>query len=159
MTCHDKGIQPFTSAFKAQLVPGGLIDLGISDKKDPITLRTFIRRTFEVPDFNDFIQEDQDRYLKMVKYATGITDESAGNFSKIYDEYFETDLDMATIQLETGATEAEIKAAFTIQVDGANNGVLLQQLQNPPVKIRRDHWEESFPDTMRRILAWRNTKK
>lgn len=147
--CHTDGIRPFRSQFQLQVGRQQLTDLGIFTRniEHSLALADFIRRTFGAPDFAEYIREDQQRYNKFVQKANGLTAErNAPLFRTLWDGYAEVDLDTNRLCYELGVQPTVLRALIALRKDGVNNGVLLQQMLKPPIAIRRDHWEEVFPD-------------
>lgn len=159
--CHSQGIQPFQSSFKQLVNAEALTDLGLNvygDLKKTAELAKQIRRVFETPDFAEAVKYDNMRYGNLVKSITGRTaPANAALFLQHYDEYAEVPLDAEKLQYEAGISDLDVQAACKVKIDGVNNGVLLQRLMNLP--IRRDHFEESYGEFMRRVVVWQKTRK
>lgn len=138
-----------------------LTDLGLNvygDLKKTAELAKQIRRVFETPDFAEAVKYDNMRYGNLVKSITGRTaPANAALFLQHYDEYAEVPLDAEKLQYEAGISDLDVQAACKVKIDGVNNGVLLQRLMNLP--IRRDHFEESYGEFMRRVVVWQKTRK
>ena len=153
MWCHSKGINDFSSQFQLQVGPRpDQSDLGIAgkdnrkvDPKEALELQQFILKVFGAPNFCDIISNGQRTYASAVRLCNGLSpEENAALFKKHWDGYFEDHLDMSRIVYELGYTEEEVRSLIPLRLDGKDDGVLLQQLLQPPIAIRRDHWEESF---------------
>lgn len=153
MWCHTKGINDFTSQFQLQVgARPDQSDLGISgrdgrkiDPKEALELQQFILKTFGTPRFCDIIESGNRTYAAAVRLCNGLSaEENAALFKKHWNDYFEEPLNMNRIVWELGYTEGEIMALLPLRLNGKDDGVLLQQLLQPPIAIRRDHWEESF---------------
>jgi hypothetical protein len=147
--CHANGINPFKSQFQEQIGIAQMTDLGIFLREEGRAeeLQQFIRKTFGSANFAEIVAEDQRLYKKAVAAVNGQTPSAnASAFRSQYNEYDETDLDMNRICYELGLQEQEVRALITLRKDGVNSGVLLQQMLQPPIAIRRDHWEEVFPE-------------
>lgn len=153
MWCHTKGINDFSSNFQLQV--GGRpdqADLGISgreghkiDSKEALELQQYILKTFGAPDFKTLIEGDCKTFARSVWLCNNLSaEENSALFKRHWDGYFEEPLDMNRIVWELGYTEEEIRALLPLRLNGKDDGVLLQQLLQPPIAIRRDHWEESF---------------
>lgn len=159
--CHSTGIQPFRSHFQLQV--GTRLDqsdLGVFDK-DPfrkLKLIRDLRRTFKSPDFDEVVKVDCATYTKAVNAANGMTaEDNASLFRRLWVGYRETDVDLARACYEVGLDEDDFKAIVPLKKDGRDDPVLLQLLLKPPVSIRREHWEEAFPEVMLRAVAFRLT--
>jgi uncharacterized protein (TIGR03000 family) len=147
--CHQKGIQPFESQFQRQIGAAQFTDLGIgiSDENKAAELSRFIRRVYGTPQFGDYVQTDQQFYARAVASANGLAVvDNAQTFRARWNEYAEVDLDMNRICFELGLQPRQVEALIALRLNGVNNGVLLQQLLKPPISVRRDHFEEAFPD-------------
>jgi len=152
IVCHSQGINSFSSNFQKQVgLRPNQADLGIFDK-DPrkaLELQREIRRLFGTPNFDDVVKEDQRLYEKAVKACNGLPPETNALLYKLlWVGYNDLNLDMSRAVYEIGLEEENLKKAITLRKDGRNSGVLLQLLAEPPISIRRDHWEEAFPELM-----------
>lgn len=159
--CHAVGINPFRSNFQLSVGPrADQSNLGIYDK-DPVKaleIRDYIVRTFGAPDFKALVEDNNKHYARAVNAAIGREPAVAASlFKQLYDGYDVEELDMPRIVYEVGLPEAEIKALIGLRPNGVNNGVLTQQLLQPPVSIRREHWEEAFQQMMQ-LWALRRAK-
>lgn len=157
--CHSTGIHPFRSQFQLQV--GARMDqsdLGIFDH-DPIRQLMVIRdlrRTFSSPNFDEVVKIDCEAYTKAVAAANGLTAEgNASLFRQLWVGYQETDVDIARACYEVGLKEDELKAIIPLKKDGQDDPVLLQLMLRPPVSIRREQWEEAFPEIMLRAVTFR----
>jgi hypothetical protein len=149
VTCHTNGHQKFLSHFQLEVSPKSAIDLGIylNDEKRVRALVQYIRSSYGTPEFEDYIQNDQTLYRKAVAASNGAeAPKNAASFNYFYNSYAEVDLDLTRVCLEIGLQPNEVKALLTLRPNGANNGVLIQQLLQPPIAIRRDQFEEAFSD-------------
>jgi hypothetical protein len=162
MWCHASGINAFRSNFQLQVGQDpAQADLGIYDKnkEKALELSLYIRKTFGSPDFRAIIEGDQRTYAVAVIAANNrMPETNASLFKQLWDGYDVERLDMPRIIYEVGLSEADIRMLLPLRVDGRNNGVLNQQLLVPPVAIRRDHWEEAFPELMKLTLLRRAGK-
>jgi hypothetical protein len=148
--CHGQGINAFKSNFQRQV--GGKpdqSDLGIylKDVKASRELAQKVRDVFGLPDFDDVIKADRERYAKAVRAACDLTpEEAAASFKQFWDAYQEDLVDIPKACHELGLQPDELKAVLALRLNGVSNGVLVQALLEPPVAIRRDHWEEHFTE-------------
>lgn len=158
--CHTQGIQPFDSSFKLTVGQKDLVDLGLNDgdPKKSADLSRKIREVFEDPDFGLIVKTDNVRYANAIRAVTGTSAPSnAALFLQVYDRYAELELDAEDLVYESGVSDLDVQAAIKTKIDGSNSGVLLQRLLNLP--IRRDHWEESHGEFMRRVTAWQAVRR
>ena len=154
--CHSDGIRPFKSHFQLQVGQRQLTDLGIAlkDKEKALELQEFIRRTYGSPNFEEVVDTDRQLYVKAVARANGLSiEKNATLFRSLWNSYAEDQLDTNRICYELGIQPEQIKELFALRKDGVNSGVLLQQLLQPPINIRREHWEEVFDTAYQLTLA------
>lgn len=150
MWCHAQGINAFKSHFQKQVgFRPDQSDLGFFDKdpKKALILKQKTQDLFGLPDFDAIILGDQARYNAAVRACSDFeAGEFAAVFARVWNGYQEDYVDNAKACYELGLTEEELRMVLGLRFEGRSNGILIQALLNPPIAIRREHWEESFAE-------------
>jgi hypothetical protein len=154
IVCHSTGIQPFVSTYQELVKQATTLDIYDHNIEKAQEVARDIRRKFGAP-VAEYVKGDSLIYQRAVaatfaglKTRDPTSAVMASDFNKTWTDYQDTDLNVTRAAWDTGLRPEAVKTLAKLKKDGRNNGVLLEFVSEPPVDVRRDHWEEAFADLM-----------
>lgn len=145
--CHVEGIRPIDDwARKVFRAP---LKLGSTDYERLKRLRQLY-----LSNLPRQVKNDQDAYAEALKAANGLTPgENAATFGRVWEDYTETELQIEDVARELGVAVDEITAALkAVAARNELDFALVGLLQDPPVPIRREHWEEIYQTAQKTLM-------
>ena len=138
--CHTEGIRPIDDV--ARRLYRGAIAL---QSPDPFKLRRL--RQLYLSDLPKYETRDRQDFAEAVKACNGLgVEENAKVFGATWKRYQDDSVTVATAELELGIESGKLVPALKVYsvATGSLDPVLAFFIQNPPLPVRRDHFEESF---------------
>jgi hypothetical protein len=139
--CHDEGIKPIDDWVRR--VYRGPLQLS---SKDYEALKQ-LRRKY-LSDLEGKVLADQKAYAAVLLKLNGMTPkENARAYAKAYSGYAETGLALEDAARELGVGAKEFRKAladYAADPKGTADPLLASLLIEPPVRLRREHWEEVY---------------
>lgn len=142
ISCHVEGIRPINDY--ARRIFRNQIQLQSVDYEKFVRLRQLY-----LSDLEGQVKRDQEEYGRILFKTNGLTPPlNARLYGKVFEGYTEADLGPAEVAAELGVTEQRFMTALKRYASrtGNLNPIIVGLLQQPPVPIRRDHFEEVYTD-------------
>lgn len=144
ITCHVEGIRPIDDYIRR-------IYRGAVKLQDPDYEKFLRKRQLYFSDLERQVKKDQAEYAERLFLLCGMKPaEVAKSYNRVWDAYTELDLGPTEVAREVGMREADLLAGLKKYASpppvggGAIDVVIAGLLQEPPVPIRREHFEEIY---------------
>lgn len=140
IACHVEGLRPVDDYIRKLY-------------RDTITLtepdyKKFLRlRQLYLSDLDRWLKRDNEDYAQALWVVSGMKPaEMARAYNRVWDDYAETDLLPADAANELGVSERQLYDSLWgyLKTTGTLDPILASFLQDPPLPIRREHWEEVY---------------